>query len=352
MMRTLAGTVSSGRTVTAREELGRTGTGMRLLLMFTSVIAVVFIGSYVGWDQIVNAISRADPGMLLLLFALQAATLLLSAAQLWYVLRCAGSAIRFSRVCSIHMAGGFVESITPSLKFGGEAFKAYLLKKETGVGATRLAGVLTTYGLVAGAPFVVIFAVAAAVTYVRVAAHLLPHTLAAVAMFGVAAWGLLVWHRMRRTCATRFMRPHGRIRRFLTESWPHARNTLNWQESAVAVLISLIIWLLYPAKLAIVAAGLGLDVPLVPLAAALYTSLLVGLLPLAPGGLGSFEASLVALLGGLGVAAAEGVTVVLVLRFATFWFPLLPSGYYAARVLLSDRGRLARGRFPWAGRTT
>ena len=52
------------------------------------------------------------------------------------------------------------------------------------------------------------------------------------------------------------------------------------------------------------------------------------MMPLLPGGLGTFEAAMVLLLAAIGIPFYQGITFALVFRFSTFWFVFIWSGLY------------------------
>ena len=311
--------------------------GTRSFLWLVGLVIIGLLIWWLGWDQIWSAIRVADPRVLLLLCLLQAVTLLACAGQLWYVLHCSGISLPFSEVFSIYMAGGFVESVTPALKFGGEGVKIYLLKQQTRAEYQHLIGAFLTYKFLSIVPFSILF-VSAGLLYVRPLVDVpVPVIGLLLLLGGLGCWALL--RRQRPSPGTPSPGTGlGKARRFIVGSLAYARQTVNGPRMAIMLLGWTGIWMLYPVKLAIVGLGLGIRLPVIPLAAVLYSSYLISMLPLAPGGLGSFEGSLVLFLGGLAVAPQTALAMVLMLRSVTYWFPLLPTGYYALRVLLRRAG--------------
>ena len=311
--------------------------GARSLLWLLGLVTLGLLIWWLGWDQIWSALRVANPRVLLLLCLLQAVTLLACAGQLWYVLRCSGISLPFSTVFSIYMAGGFVESVTPALKFGGEGVKIYLLRQQTRAEYQHLMGAFLTYKFLSIVPFSILL-LSTGLLYVHPLIGLPVPVIGLLFLLG----GLGCWALLRRQRASSAQPSPvtnlGKARRFVAGSLACARQTVNGRRMAFMVLIWTGIWMLYPVKLAMVGLGLGLRLPVIPLAVVLYSSYLISMLPLAPGGLGSFEGSLVLFLGGLAVAPQTALAMVLMLRSVTYWFPLLPMGYYALRVLLNPAG--------------
>ncbi len=306
--------------------------------MLLGLLGLGFVGLLVwraGWKEILTALRATDPGILPLLLSLQVITLLLCAGQLWYVLRCSGIELPFFKVFAVYMTGSFVESVTPSLKFGGEATKVYLLKQQTRVDYQRLTGAFVVYKLLSLTSFVLLFVLSAGVLYRRMALNLLTHAVTVLVLLA-ALGGCLLMGRSRAASEVSPSDARGvsKVRRFISQSLYYARTSVAPRHIATMLAVWICIWLLYPTKLMIVALSLGLRPAMVPLAASLYAGYVVSMLPLAPGGLGSFEGSLVFLLGRLAIIPQTALAMVLILRLATYWFPLLPAGYCARRLLL------------------
>jgi len=96
--------------------------------------------------------------------------------------------------------------------------------------------------------------------------------------------------------------------------------------------LSLAFWFLYPVKTFIISNHLGFDIGFSPIVGATFLAYLVGTLPLTPGGLGSFEATLAVILSQQGITFAEGLTIALLLRVITFWFPLVLSALVSIKL--------------------
>jgi uncharacterized protein (TIRG00374 family) len=93
-------------------------------------------------------------------------------------------------------------------------------------------------------------------------------------------------------------------------------------------LLSLVIWNLFPVKAYLISLSLGLDLGFVPILAVTYLTYMIGMIPLLPGGIGTFEASTVLLLAPMGIMSHEALAFALILRFVTFWFVFFISSIY------------------------
>jgi len=89
-----------------------------------------------------------------------------------------------------------------------------------------------------------------------------------------------------------------------------------------------VIWLLYAVKAYIVAQSLGIDISFAQITVVTLFSYMIAMIPLFPGGLGSFEAAYAFMFTSMGFDVELGITSALILRFVTFWFVFFISTLY------------------------
>jgi len=99
----------------------------------------------------------------------------------------------------------------------------------------------------------------------------------------------------------------------------------SWKKSEklVSILLPLITWLIYPAKMFILTWQFYPEVHFFHIASVVFLSYMVALIPIFPGGLGGFEATMVGLLTALGFSVGTATAVTIMFRFITFWFVML-----------------------------
>ncbi len=313
----------------------------RPLLWLLGILIIVALVIFWGWDEVASSLRNIHPLTLVGLAALQTFTLGLTAYQWHFLLKKLRATLPFAQVFGIHLASQFVESITPSVKLGGEAAKIYLLRVATGLSHQALVGAMLTHKYLSLLPFVLL----CGVVLVSVGRHVaMPaYSFAAfIALFVVFA-GLTLLLRPRKPKSNDHARPHAqtsplplalpqkigwylrRIQRFLEDALGYARVLTNARERSGLLTISLIIWVLYPVKVMIVTGMLGYPVGIQTVAFATYTAYLVSMVPLSPGGLGSFEGVMALLLTLEGLTLPQGLAIALTTRLITFWFPLVLS---------------------------
>ncbi|NLW56818.1 MAG: flippase-like domain-containing protein [Firmicutes bacterium] len=89
--------------------------------------------------------------------------------------------------------------------------------------------------------------------------------------------------------------------------------------------LALLIWAIFPLKLILLIFPHNNSIPLLVLFGTTFVSYFAGMIPLLPGGLGTFETTMSGLLTIYGLPLNQAVAITIVFRFITFWFVLLLS---------------------------
>lgn len=307
----------------------------RAFLWVLGIIIILALMLFVGWEEIKTILSRTSIPLLLALGCLQVATLAISAYQWHYLLRKLHSRLSFIMTFTLYLSGNFVESVTPSVKFGGEAARIYLFRRSTSLSYQELAGALLTHKYISLLPFVLL---CAAVILISAFRYELP-TVVYLAFFLLGSFfALICWLLRKNSTKTKkpldlgslsrmplFSKIIKKVAYFLKDASHTARHLTSGKDRFFLISLSLVVWALYPVKVFLVATGLGFQVG--PLAAIIstYTAYVVSMLPLLPGGLGSFEGTMALVFSLGGLDTASGMAIALLSRSITFWFPLLLS---------------------------
>jgi uncharacterized protein (TIRG00374 family) len=317
------------------------------LLVLAAIVLVA------GLDDVVAALSLFNPLWLVGLSLLQFLTIFLTALAWHLAIRAANGQVCFWATLRIHLTGSFIESVTPSSKLGGEAAKIHLLHRHTGLAYQELAAVTLVSKLLTLMPFLVLAGLCLAWEAVK-GQMVFP---AAFAFLALSAFtGILAWicHGQRLTEKAALTRPAGdglgawmgiaplfRIRQalaFLRQAGEESRHLLSCRERLAFLSLSFIVWILYPVKVLLVTWMLGVEIGFAEVATATYIAYLVSMLPLLPGGMGAFEATMSLLLSTTtNISFSQGLAVVLVARLVTFWLPLVLSAAAAGLTGLNWR---------------
>ena len=270
---------------------------------------------------------------------LQGVTIMLIALQWWSIARKMNLSLSPAQALHVNLTGAFVESITPAVKLGGEASKVILLRTYSGIDTTKaaaLVGLQKGFSLV---PFIFLnlFCLLGVILAGRFGDALLSWLVGGFVLLTLVSTALIwlfffpgsvrkAWNRFPVNPGGPLKKGVDRWLSFLQEALTSGLRDRGFLCSQG--LLSLAIWLLFPVKAFFIAYFLGLDVGFFHLAVATYLAYMAGMVPLLPGGLGTFEGSIVLLLVPAGVPLHQGMVLALVFRFVTFWLVFLVSASY------------------------
>ncbi len=305
----------------------------RILLLLLGVIVIAGIIAAIGVGEMTAIMSGITLPWLIALTLLQLGTLSLT-STIWYLLlREKSAAITRSSVFLITMAGTFIESITPSVKLGGEAMKIYLMKKKSALSYQELTGVAIASKIFYLVPFLLISLITIVAAFFILDLPAVVYSAFAGLLIGCCLLSLLLFRTGEKE---RTGKDHPIIQRIRTRT-DAARSFLSRssgmaaeivrdpKKSATLYLLAFIVWAFYPVKVYLVAYLLGFQVSPIVIIIATFTAYLVSMIPLLPGGLVTFEGTMALVLVSGGMALPDAAAVAIMTRCITFWIPLLLS---------------------------
>lgn len=307
------------------------------LILFSALIGVVArLGDL---ERFAGLLRRLEPRWLALCVALQAGTYLCEASGWKALLDRWGHPLSLRRLLPLSLAKLFSDQAMPSAGISGDAFFVAALQRRGVAPAPATACVL--FG--AAAHFTAYAVMAACGLLVLLWHHearrwLLAVTAAFIAM--QASVPLALWHMRRR----------GDVPVALARRLPRLRDWLHAVRQAAAgvplrpalfarlALLRGAIMLLDAATLWTILRGLGQAATPGRVFSSFVTASMVMSLSPIPLGLGTFEATSVAMLHGAGIGLEAGLTATLLLRGMTTWLPMVPGVWLIRREM---RGRPA-----------
>jgi len=289
-----------------------------------------------GLDEILNIVKSIDPLFLTGLFLLQTFTLLMVSSQWFFMLKNNDNGIAFHEVFTIHMAGKFVESVTPSSKFGGETAKVYLFKKKMGITYQHAVSFLLAHKYISLLPFLVLSLIFLVIASIRFYLPRVVYLSFSMLIFlFISLLILIYWIKVRfdsedimsdeRNVLLIILNKLKNGIEFISRSANDVKKILSRSERGKLFAISFLVWILYPIKVYLVATALGFEVGLLISIIATYSAYLVSMLPVSPGGLGTFEGTMATVFMISELSFTEGMAIALLARSATFLFPLILS---------------------------
>lgn len=322
------------------------------LYWLTAVTILTLVVFYLGWEEVISTLGQADPAFLTGLFLMKTVTMFLVAYRWHYLFRKTNQNLTFPMTLAITMTGSFVENVTPSSRLGGEATKVYLFHRYTSLTYTNLGGIFLAIKYFSLIPFLVIVSASLILAFLR---YQLPPVIFLAFLLLVLFFLVLAWmHHMggkrkekSGTCdhgtqagenagkqentdintAQRIIlflkKKTAAAVNFLQVASIHSRSFVTNTERFTLLVISTLIWVLYPVKVYLVVYMLGFNIDIVTISIIAFTAYLMSLIPVSPGGLGIYEGSMVFLFSLAGFSPAEGLAVALLSRLVVYWFPLL-----------------------------
>ena len=316
----------------------------RLLFFFASLVTLYILGP--GMLAVFSSfpkLLKLNPAWFVVLLALEAGSFL----SAWALQRLALRTRGWFGVATAQLTGNAVSRLLPGGAAAGSAVQ-YRMLVQSGVDPAQVGAGLTAAGLISTGTLLLLPVLSLPAV---IAGSPVPNGLAQAAWLGLgvfvlafAAGAVLVTsdaalHRMGRS--VRWLKHHLRpghprdhvpVANDLPERLIVERDAILdvlGQRWWMALLASLGNWLFdYLALLAVLRA-IGVHPRPTLVLLAYSASMVLGMIPLTPGGLGFVEAGLVGLLALAGVAAAVASIAVLAYRLVSYWLPL-PAGAVAA----------------------
>jgi uncharacterized membrane protein YbhN (UPF0104 family) len=352
-----------------------------VVFLVLTVVAVAHFDIREGFKSL-----RAVPWwVILIVIALQTIAQFSIFLQWKIVAKSSGVNVKFNDMAYIDSQGYIVEAVTPGVKFGGEAIRTIQIRKYGNCGTSRALSVIALQKLFSIGVFLVITILS--VTFMLQKVFFLNSVWAEILLYGVQvltlAFILSIFvfpHKYRaffdrggveplnldtnsadevkditideaikaygeediiETITKREeekrqetlnkilqkKRRKGAPRRFVIQTLDAViairRRPFEWLP---ILLLCLFDWIVYPIKVVILAHYLLPDAGVFFLTSAVFIAYMVAMLPIFPGGLGGFEATMASMLVLGGCARPESVCITVIFRLVSFWYTILLSG--------------------------
>ncbi len=293
-----------------------------LYLIGLSLLSYLFIRT--DWSHLLSHMQALSITTFALLLMLQLVTVCLIGLQWFCLAKHIGINLPYGFILNMNFAGTFFESITPAVKSGGEAYKAVFLKKH-GFNAAKTTSLIGTQKVFSLFGFLLVMMISLGIFTMT---QTTPPQILGPYMNGVWLFiiGFVSILTLIAVVLKRQFTRDNRVTRFIN-NLKIQLSPLKTQKSrwVIHIALSLLIWSLYAFKVLVVAHAIGVYIPVVVAALTVYLAYMVAMLPLTPGGIGTFEGTFAAVLSLLGFTMSAGLFMAIILRLATFWFALLIS---------------------------
>lgn len=297
-----------------------------LISSFASLFLLALILRYPNWSHVFATLSNLSLSIFIALFLLQTTTILLS-VYIWHSLL--KREISFCQVLRIYLTGSFMESITPAVKLGGELVKVYLFSKLSSLSSQELMKILFFQKYVSLLPFMALCILALIPGFFF---YSLPPLVYIALFVSCLLFSLFFFQKKNREGEERGSWLPSPLKKIAQarENWSSIQSA---SQRRRLLLISTMIWLLYPAKVYLVAKSLQALTDPLHSSISTFSAYVISMIPLLPGGVGSFEGSLAFFFTLSGNPYTKGLAIALTSRLITFYFPLIVSSLAAISML-------------------
>ncbi len=240
----------------------------------------------------------------------------------------------FSKISYVFTKGSVIEAITPGAKIGGEATRLYYLKKILNAPTDKAINII----LIQKSISMSVLMLVCIVCLMDLSRHIkkligLPFQIAIMAIFLSLVLLMITSLLFSSRVSTLLSKSENtfvqKINKFIL-SYSKSVISIGKKEWIIQFLISIMVWVLFPVKMYILVKSFDLNLDLELTTAITMTSYMMGMLPITPGGLGTFEATMLALLSVFTTRNGVGVAITIIFRFVTFWFVIIGSFIYSS----------------------
>lgn len=308
-----------------------------------SIIKIIFIAiiffflfrviRQIKISEIKVILSQLSLSFLIFMISLQVLTQLLIAVQWHRLAKSLGYGGTFLNMIVLNSYGAFYDSITPGAKLGGELRKFFFLKNELSYDndqSVNLVAIQKAFSFLA-----LLVLAAAAFFYLCTKEGFLPNPIVKLAVFLLISGLLFIVIKLillpqkEGQDRDEIKKDKIGIIKKLEYGLSNIRKASslirqNKFEFAIHLTISFLIWLLYPIKLYLIMNQLT-NLSSFIIFPVVFISYFSGMIPITPGGLGTFEGTMTGLFSLLKLDLTLSVTISVIFRFLTFWFVLIMS---------------------------
>jgi len=302
-----------------------------------SFIILIVMLYFVGIDNIMDALKKANLALVALAIIVQIATYFLYTIR-WNLINSeAGIKVSLKSLLPITMVGLAANNITPSGRGGGEPVRAYILSKEHDYGLKDTFATVVADRALDTFPFIVLAAITivATVFYFEIptwlVAVLILATIAIIAILAILIYmcinpgfGEKIERFIMKLVNRFYKKASDDLQKSIHENIQGFQDTMkmlisNRKLLAITIPMSFLIWVFEILRVYIVFLAFGATLNFIVIAEVFIIASLVGMIPLLPGGLGTVDGVMIGFYSKAGVSLSLAAPVTLIERLISFW---------------------------------
>lgn len=310
----------------------------KLLLYFLVVIGIIFLLVNIDFMEIFIYIKSISIYLLSIALILQLVTMGLIAIQWKTMVKLIDKDCKLIDILKMNVRGNVVDAITPGVKIGGELARFYDIKKRLGLSISDGAIVVALQKTASMLSFYILTLISLVWFYLNIGQvhwRYMYFFLGIILIFGIGfAIMILTFLNPSLIQKLLFKLPIKTSKKEkLTNSFKKYKNSLSKfkkekKKFFLQIFLGVFIWILFAFKMYLIVKGLNIKLNIISIGAITYLSYVAGMIPLLPGSIGSFEATMTFLLSIKGIPVEKGLAVAVIFRFVTFWFEFFISLFF------------------------
>lgn len=310
----------------------------KLIKAFIYVLGALAIGFIIiktDWNELAHHIGSISPKVIIFSLPLQCLTIVLLNMQWRSMALLVDREASFWKILMVNVKGNIIDAVTPGVKAGGELARVFELRKRLKVefvDATIIVGLQKSISLLSFLFLtlcsMIWFSFTMGIKYryylylFSIVIAIFSLLLAIIILFSLKP-DMMIKLLNRLFGGFRFML---KIEKALRDYSSILTSLLrNKRKFLGQMLLGIFIWMFYAFKLLLVMRGFNIEMDYISIAAITFLTYIMGMIPLLPGSIGSFESSMLVLLRIKGVPMEVGLSIAFIFRFITFWFELIIS---------------------------
>ena len=308
-----------------------------IFLGFGLVIMAIMLW-FIGIDQVISALTIANPIYVAIAIALQIFTYVLFTIRWQFINHIADKDFTFKKLLPMVLVSLSVNNITPSGRGGGEPVRAYLLTLEGGDSFSETFATVIADRALDTFPFVIlaIITIIGLMTQLTLSPIIL--SIMILAVIGIIilvaiiifmsineAFGIKVTKWLSDLSVKIFKKRNPEeLRNKVETAIEGFQSTMRVMTSDKRILyyalpLSFLIWIIEILRVYFVFLSFGCTVSPVIIGQVFIVASLVGMIPLLPGGLGAIDGFMILLYSASGISASISAAATVVERLISFW---------------------------------
>lgn len=323
---------------------------IKRILYILGALMLGYIVVSSDWIKIWGHLKSTPLRAIMLLMYFQCITMLLINIQ-WKSL--AGEIrdnISFIDIVLMNAKGNIVDSLTPGVKMGGEVGRIIALKNRAKISladAAMIVGLQKTVSLLSFLLLTLVSLIWFSLNLGRDYKYHIYLFAGGTAVFFVILVALILFSLKPNTIIKvlekiiKSSKTKEKIRNTLKKYSQKLRGLFkNKRLFFSQMALGIFIWSFYAFKLQVLMKSFNIHLDYISVAAITFIAYVMGMIPLLPGGIGSFESCMILLLKMTGIALEMAAVIAIVFRTITFWFEFILSGLI---LILANMAIFSRG---------